>query len=317
VYVRLVGEGKITPMVEPEVPVIPKDLKTLQALGVVRPSASNFVCSISDDRGEEVTYCGMKLSEVCERGMGVGGVLSLLWFKRRLPPECTHFIELILMICADHGPAVSGAHNAIVCARAGKDVVDSLCSGLLTIGPRFGGALDGAAAGFTKGFDSGVSPVDFVNNAKKQNALIPGIGHRIKSKTNPDKRVALVKEYALKHWSKAGWQHSVLGFALGVEEITIAKKANLILNIDGAIAAAFVDMLRGCKAFTHEEASQLVAGGALNGLFVLARSIGLIGHVLDQKRHNQPLYRHPVSDIAYIEDDPEMQAVAAQEFAVQ
>lgn len=38
------------------------------------------------------------------------------------------------MMCADHGPCVSGAHNAIVASRAGKDIVSSLCSGLLTIG---------------------------------------------------------------------------------------------------------------------------------------------------------------------------------------
>jgi hypothetical protein len=40
---------------------------------------------------------------------------------------------MCLMITADHGPAVSGAHNTIVCARAGKDLVSSLVSGLLTI----------------------------------------------------------------------------------------------------------------------------------------------------------------------------------------
>ena len=37
------------------------------------------------------------------------------------------------MVSADHGPAVSGAHNTIVTARAGKDLVSSLTSGLLTI----------------------------------------------------------------------------------------------------------------------------------------------------------------------------------------
>ena len=37
------------------------------------------------------------------------------------------------MVTADHGPAVSGAHNTIVCARAGKDLVSSVVSGLLTI----------------------------------------------------------------------------------------------------------------------------------------------------------------------------------------
>jgi ATP citrate (pro-S)-lyase len=40
---------------------------------------------------------------------------------------------MTLMVTADHGPAVSGAHNTIVCARAGKDLVSCLASGLLTI----------------------------------------------------------------------------------------------------------------------------------------------------------------------------------------
>lgn len=39
--------------------------------------------------------------------------------------------------------------------------------------------------------------------------------------------------------------------------------------------------------------------GYLNGLFVLARSIGLIGHALDQKRLQQPLYRHPWDEVLY------------------
>ena len=39
----------------------------------------------------------------------------------------------------------AGAHNCIVTSRAGKDLVSCLVSGLLTIGPRFGGAIDDAA----------------------------------------------------------------------------------------------------------------------------------------------------------------------------
>lgn len=302
VYEKLVANGSVGKFTEPEPPTMPKDMKSLEKLGVVRPNPANIVCSISDDRGDEVTYCGFKLSSIVESEVGIGGTISLLWFKRQLPPSCCKFLEMILVICADHGPAVSGAHNAIVCARAGKDVVDSLCSGLLTIGPRFGGALDNAAKSFTKAFDQRLSPNDYVNDMKKRNELIMGIGHRIKSKHNPDKRVELLRDYALAHWSSSDVNTSVLGFALGVEEVTLKKKANLILNVDGCIAAAFVDMLRSCRAFTREEADQLVAAGCLNGLFVLARSIGFIGHILDQKRLNQGLYRHPFHDIAYIED---------------
>jgi citrate synthase len=37
-----------------------------------------------------------------------------------LPPWATKFIEMVLMLTADHGPAVSGAMNTIVATRAGK-----------------------------------------------------------------------------------------------------------------------------------------------------------------------------------------------------
>lgn len=47
----------------------------------------------------------------------------------------------------------AGAHNTIVTSRAGKDLVSCLVSGLLTIGPRFGGAIDDAARNFKSACD--------------------------------------------------------------------------------------------------------------------------------------------------------------------
>jgi len=180
----------------------------------------------------------------------------------------------------------------------------AFCSPILlskrcTLGTRFGGALDDAAKMFTKAADSGIAPKQFVDDCKKNNILVMGIGHRIKSKTNPDKRVELVKKYAFEHFVG---ETKVLNFALGVEDITTAKKGNLILNVDGCIAVSFVDMLRSCGAFSREEADDLMSFGCLNGLFVLGRSIGFIGHYLDQLRLKQPLYRHPWDDITYIQE---------------
>merc|ERR1719324_1487648 len=295
VYSDLVKKGVINVTPEPSVPVTPKDFAMLKKAGVVRKPA-NFACSISDDRGEELLYAGKPLGEVLEQGLGIGGVVSLLWFRRQLPDHCLRFIELAVQVCADHGPAVSGAHNTIVAARAGKDLVSSLCSGLLTIGPRFGGALDEAAKMFAEAADAGVPAKKFVDDCKKNNILIMGIGHRIKSKTNPDMRVELVKEFALKHFGDA----KVLKFALAVEEVTTSKKANLILNVDGCIAVSFVDMLRSSGAFKYEEIAEMVENGCLNGLFVVARTAGFIGHYLDQRRMKQQLYRHPWDDITYM-----------------
>merc|ERR1719465_342339 len=125
-----------------------------------------------------------------------------------------------------------------------------------------------------------MSPKRFVDDMKKGNKLRMGIGHRVKSLTNPDQRVVLIKNFAKKEFSNT----DILDFALGVEEVTTKKRANLILNVDGCIAACFVDMLRSCGAFSRTEADELMAYGCLNGLFVLGRSIGLMGHYLDQIR---------------------------------
>lgn len=49
-----------------------------------------------------------------------------------------------------------------------------------------------------------------------------------------------------------------------------------------------------------EEAQEYINIGAINSLFVLGRSIGFIGHYMDQKRLKQGLYRHPWDDISYV-----------------
>ncbi|KAI0700170.1 ATP-citrate synthase [Cytidiella melzeri] len=291
-YERLVSTGVITPKAEREPPVIPMDYKWAQELGLIRKPAA-FISTISDERGQELLYAGMRISDVFKEDIGLGGVVSLLWFKRRLPPWATKFIEMVLMLTADHGPAVSGAMNTIVATRAGKDLISSLASGLLTIGSRFGGALDEAASMFSNARDTGMTPREFVDSCRKQNKLISGIGHKIKSVNNPDLRVELVKEYVTKNFPS----HSLLDYALAVEKVTTSKKDTLILNVDGCIAVCFVDLLRDSGAFTPEEADEYVKIGTLNGLFVLGRSIGFIGHHLDQKRLRSGLYRHPADDI--------------------
>ncbi|KAG5437480.1 hypothetical protein PCANB_000908 [Pneumocystis canis] len=301
VYDDLLAKGLIVKREEPSVPRIPMDYSWAQELGLIRKPAA-FISTISDDRGQELLYAGMPISDVFKEDIGIGGVMSLLWFRRRLPSYASKFFEMVLMLTADHGPAVSGAMNTIITTRAGKDLVSSLVSGLLTIGTRFGGALDSAAEEFTGAMDKGLSPRDFVDCMRKQNKLIPGIGHKVKSRNNPDLRVEIVKEYAKKNFPST----KLLDYALAVETITTSKKDNLILNVDGCVAVCFVDLLRNCGAFTTEEVEDYLKMGVLNGLFVLGRSIGLIGHFLDQKRLRAGLYRHPWDDFLFLGLDKEI-----------
>jgi len=284
--IREVYESLNIPAVaEPEINIVPKVRRSKQ-----------FICTISDDRGEEATYAGFPISSVAtpDTGKGIGDVIALLWFKKQYPKWATEFIETVIKTVADHGPAVSGAHNAKVTARAGKSVVEALVTGLLTIGPRFGGAIDGAAKYFKYANDNDLDPKAFLKYMKGEGKPIPGIGHRIKSLKNPDLRVTGLMDFAAEHFPAT----PLLDYAKTVEALTTSKKENLILNVDGTIGILMVDMWRAL-GYSEEEINEFIESGTLNAFFIVGRSIGFIGHVLDEKRLAMPMYRHPMDDILY------------------
>ncbi len=293
-FKRLQHAGKVMPHEETLPRAVPLDYAEAIKQGIVR-KATNITTTISSDIGDEPTYGSIPISKIMEENYSLGDILGILWFKKKLPKYFTQFLEKCIILTADHGPAVSGAHNAIVAARAGKDVISSLCSGLLTIGPRFGGAIDDASRYFKEAADNNQLPEQFVEEMKKKGLPIPGIGHRVKSIRNPDKRVELLKDFAKKNFPSTKY----LEYALQVEKITTKKAENLILNVDGCLGVLFVDALISSNQFTTKEIAEILEIGYMNGLFALSRSIGIIGHILDQKRLKEPLYRHPTEDILY------------------
>ncbi|KAJ4898419.1 Flavodoxin-like domain-containing protein [Raphanus sativus] len=87
-------------------------------------------------------------------GYGVGDLVTLTLLSDTLS----------IVLRADNGPCVSGAHNTIVTARAGKDLISSLVS----------------ARHFKDACDKSLTPYEFVEGMKKKGIRVPGIGHRIK-----------------------------------------------------------------------------------------------------------------------------------------
>jgi len=299
-FMKLKNQGKIKDIDEPAPPHIPMDYKQAVAEGLVR-KPTNFISTICDETGEIHDYCGVPIDEVIKKGYGIGGVLGLLWFKKDLPKYSREFIELVIQIVADHGPAVSGAHNTIVTARAGKNLLESIISGMVTIGPRFGGAVNGAAKHFTMGLEQNLEPREFIDHMKKQNIRIQGIGHRIHSIDNPDERVEIMINFAKKHFPK----HPILDYALAVQGVTTMKKGTLILNVDGCIGVLFVDMLINL-GYSKDEIKEMIDMGFFNAFFIIGRTMGFMGHYFDQKRLKTGLYRHPWDDILYdVPDKPE------------
>lgn len=251
-----------------------------------------FTSTISDERWEELKYNHKNISDYTSAG-SFANVIGNLWLKRDLPEYGLEFINTILILLADHGPAVSGATNAMITARAWNDLKSSLIAGLTTIWPRFGGAIDWAATYFGKAVEDNITADDFVKSMKKAGINIPGIWHKVKSKFNPDKRCEVLLELAHNFPSR---KH--LDFALAVEEITVEKRCNLILNVDGMVAVMLLDLFENL-GLSFEERVEYIEAWIFNAFFILARTTGFIGHIIDQKRLKEPLYRTPWDDILY------------------
>lgn len=299
-FEELVEKGVVEGKEEVEPPHIPADYKKAKAEGLVR-KPTNFVSTICDETGDIHNYCGVPIDDVIEQGYGIGGVLGLLWFKKDLPRYAREFLEMVIQIVADHGPAVSGAHNTIVTARAGKGLIESIISGMVTIGPRFGGAVNGAAEHFREGLARDLEAREFVSWMKDRNVRIQGIGHRIHTVEFPDVRVEIMRDFARKNFPES----PLLDYALKVQAVTTQKKNNLILNVDGCIGVLCVDLLNSL-GYTDEEIGEMIDMGFFNALFIIGRTMGFMGHYFDQKRLNTRLYRHPWDDILYdVPDRPD------------
>ncbi|HUX35424.1 MAG TPA: citrate/2-methylcitrate synthase [Candidatus Paceibacterota bacterium] len=200
----------------------------------------------------------------------------------------TGFAEAVFTSLIDHGGHVSGAVNTMITARAGKDLVSSLAAGLLTIGPRFGGAVNAAAKVWLAGVSGKTSPSAFVESESRKAAIIPGIGHLKYRVGLPDPRVEALSKFAL-----LLKKHPYYDFARGIEKVTTGKNGKLILNIDGVIAALFLDILSECEGFSAKELLEFTDAELFNAFFVIPRSVGFISHFIEQKKNDEGLFRLP------------------------
>lgn len=260
---------------------------------------SIFTTSIVSEPEGEVHILKKNLTGIVQTQSFAKTVISMLLGKNIKSKELEQFTDTVIKLLVDHGPNVSGAVNTMISARAGKDMVSSLVSGLLTIGPRFGGAINEAAKFWIEGVETEVKPAVFVENYARQKIYISGIGHKKYRIDLPDPRVKIILGFTKNLKNKKFSQ-----FALGVQKVTTSKKGNLILNVDGAIAAVLLDLLNEKEGYSIKELKKLAEIEFFNALFIISRTVGFTSHYLDQKRLDEGLFRLDKNLLAevYLED---------------
>ena len=179
----------------------------------------------------------------------------------------THILDACLVILVDHGITPSALVARVVADSMPSDIQVSIAAGLLTVGNKFVGTMQGAGELFARGISSDKSAVDFaaetVTQYLAQKKRFPGYGHPDYATEDP--RSARLFEVA----EAAGVRGNHIALArCFAAEIKRQSGRNLVLNATGAIAA-----LLGEIDFPTV---------AMRGVAVVSRSAGLLAHALEE-----------------------------------
>jgi citryl-CoA lyase len=117
---------------------------------------------------------------------------------------------------------------------------------------------------------------------------MPGFGHRLHTK---DPRTVRLFELA----REAGVDGVHMQVARAVEKAFADAKKSLPINVDGAIGAILADLGMDPAAF--------------NGIFMIARTPGLVAHVIEEQTREKPMRR--IDPVNHGYDGPPPRRVAA------
>lgn len=231
--------------------------------------------SISTHAGGKPHVYGYDLTELAKTPSFTRTIYLTLMGK--MPDKNSErMLDAILTISIDHGVEPSSVVAARNVYSGGSPVQAAVAAGILAFGEFHGGAIEAAMNNFKKHI--GEKPVDVVSEFKKRGERMSGFGHRIYS---VDPRT----QELLKIAKDLGFYGKYVNFALALEDALSTKEKRLPLNIDGIIAALLLEM-----GFTSKVGK---------GIFIIARTPGLVAHVVEEALREKPARRLTEDDVEY------------------
>ena len=242
--------------------------------------AATWTSAITRIRPNEVAVCGHDVAALMGR-VSFGAAVHLI-LTGRLPDErVARLIDAILVASIDHGCTPPSTLAARTVASTGASLSASVAAGIMSINRHHGGAIEDCALylrGLLERAAAGRRPIDEVAaeevaRVKSEGARIPGFGHRVHTRDPRTVRLlALAAEAGL---ADAG--ATAIAAARAVERAFAAVGRPLPINVDGAIGAILADLGMDPAVF--------------NGIFMIARTPGLVAHVVEERTRERPMRR--------------------------
>lgn len=220
----------------------------------------------------EIAFRGRPVQDL----IGTTGFVDTIWLLvtgGELAPARRRLLEATLVASVDHGPQAPSIASARMAATCGVGINSAMANGINVLGDTHGGAGQQCVAMLGRmvsahredasGWDD--LAADEIAKHRARGAFVPGFGHRFHP-VDPrrDPLLALVEQAAAS--GDVTGDHLRAGLAI---ERALASRG-VPMNIDGISAIVYGELG--------------VEPELARGLFVLARSVGILAHAWEESR---------------------------------
>jgi len=225
----------------------------------------------------KVAVRGYDIAELMGR-VSFGAAVYLIVTEELPSQAVARLMDAILVSSIDHGATPPSALAARTVASTGATLSASVAAGIMSINRHHGGAIEDCARQLKAIADRATRESISIDEAaartlatmREAGERMPGFGHRLHTK---DPRTARLFELA----REAGVNGVHMQAASAVEKAFANAKKSLPINVDGAIGAILADLRINPAAF--------------NGIFMIARTPGLVAHVIEEQTREKPMRR--------------------------
>ena len=219
---------------------------------------------------DQIVVRGRDLTTEILGKMNLGDFAYLHLTGREPQPAASRLFNAIVITLVEHGITPSALAARLTYAGAPESLQGAVAAGLCGLGSVYGGTAEGAAKMLAEAIPEPASPGDLrqlsceiVANALDARTPIPGIGHPIHKPQDP--RAVRLFELA----TETGFSGPYVELmSLIAERAGVVLQRALPVNATGAIGAL------SCELGLPWQVAR--------GLVVMARAIGLVGHVLEE-----------------------------------
>ena len=221
---------------------------------------------------EKIGVRGYDLTEDLMGHINLGDMAFLEVMARLPSPNESRLFNAILITLVEHGVVPSTLAARLTYAGAPEAMQAAVAAGLLGLGSVFVGSTEGVARMLSEALPDPQAAVDLgtladgiVQQHRQQKQIVPGLGHPIHKPVDP----RTLRLFAIAVETGFSGHYVALMQAVAAQA-ELAFGRSLPINATGAIGALCCEMGLSWKVS--------------RGLGVMARAVGLVGHILEESR---------------------------------